>query len=112
MGLIRNGLGLPVDWIRHSVFPDYAIPGVLLILLIGGGMLGAAWITIRRPVLAGPVGVAMGSVQLAWLAIETVVVGWHGGPQGVLVGVIGLLAVALVVLGGRVVKIGSGVVGT
>jgi hypothetical protein len=105
VGLIRNGLGMPADWIRHSLFPDYAVPGVLLIILIGAGMIGAAVVTMRWPVLAGPAGIMMGSVQVAWLAIETFIVGWHGGPQGVLIAVIGMLAAALVVLGARVVTI-------
>jgi hypothetical protein len=105
VGLIRNGLGMPADWIRHSLFPDYAVPGVLLIILIGAGMIGAAVVTMRWPVLAGPAGIMMGSVQVAWLAIETFILGWHGGPQGLLIAVIGMLAAALVVLGARVVTI-------
>lgn len=105
VGLIRNGLGMPVAWISHSLFPDYAIPGALLIVLIGGGMIAAAWITIRWPVFGGPAAIVMGSVQVAWLAIETFIVGWHGGPQGVLLGIIGMLAITLVVLGGRVTTI-------
>jgi hypothetical protein len=105
VGLIRNGLGMPADWIRHGLFPDYAVPGVLLIILIGAGMIGAAVVTIRWPVLAGPAGITVGSVQVAWLAIETFILGWHGGPQGLLIAVIGMLAAALVVFGARVVTI-------
>ena len=105
VGLMRDGLGMPNEWISHSLFPNYALPGVLLIGLIGGGMVGAAAITLRRSVLAGPAAIAIGLVQIAWLASETFIVGWHGGPQLLLVGIIGLLAVVLLVLGSSVTSV-------
>jgi hypothetical protein len=65
LGLIRDGLGRPNEWISHSLFPNYALPGVLLIGLIGGGMVRAAVIALRRSVLAGPAVIAIGLVQIA-----------------------------------------------
>ena len=44
-------------------------------------MLTAAALTLRTRALAAPAAFAMGAVLLAWLAIETLMIGWHGGPQ-------------------------------
>lgn len=65
LGLIRDAPGIPNEWISHSLFPNYALPGVLLIGFIGGGMVGAAVITLRRSVRAGPAAIAIGLVQIA-----------------------------------------------
>ena len=81
IGLMRDGMGLDRRWIAHTLLPDYTIPGLLLLLLIGGGMSAAAVVTLRRPQLARPLGLTAGIVLLAWLAIETLMLGWHGGPQ-------------------------------
>jgi hypothetical protein len=96
LGLLRDGSGLEVAWIEHTLLPSWTIPGILLIVLVGGGMLTAAAVTLRVRALAAPAALAMGLVLLAWLAIETLMIGWHGGPQLPLDILCGGLAAALV----------------
>jgi hypothetical protein len=98
-GLVRDGLGMPTAWIRHSLFPDYALPGLLLIVLIGGGMLAAALATALRAELTAPAALLAGGLQLAWLLVETCVLGWHGGAQPALLALVGALALALLASG-------------
>lgn len=98
LGLVRDGSGLEVAWIEHTLLPSWTIPGILLAGLVGGGMLAAGVLTLRRPALAAPAAFTMGAVLLAWLAIETLMIGWHGGPQLPLDVLCGGLAVALVAL--------------
>jgi hypothetical protein len=43
----------------------------------------------------------MGAVLLVWLAVETLMIGWHGGPQLPLDVLCGSLGAALVALGLR-----------
>jgi hypothetical protein len=81
IALMRDGMGLDRSWIAHTLLPDYTIPGLLLLVVIGGGMSAAAVASLRRPQLARPVGLTAGIVLLGWLAIETLMLGWHGGPQ-------------------------------
>ena len=99
IALIRDGMGLDRAWIDHTLLPDYTIPGVLLVAVIGGGSAAAAAVTLARPRLGRPAALAAGSVLLAWLAIETLMIGWHGGPQLVLDVAYGGLGAALTAAG-------------
>lgn len=98
LGLVRDGSGMEVAWIAHTLLPSWTIPGILLAGLVGGGMLTAVVLTVRRPALTAPAALAMGALLLAWLAIETLMIGWHGGPQLPLDLLCGGLAAALVAL--------------
>jgi hypothetical protein len=80
IALMRDGMGMDRAWIDHTLLPDYTIPGVLLVV-IGGGMAAAAGLTLTHPRAARPAALAAGVGLLAWLAIETLMIGWHGGPQ-------------------------------
>jgi hypothetical protein len=105
IALIRDGMGLNTAWIDHTLLPDYTVPGLLLLVVIGGGMPLAAAAALWRPRLALPAALAMGTVLLAWLAIETLMIGWHGGPQLGLDLVYGALGLGLVAAGLRTVRV-------
>jgi hypothetical protein len=68
------------------VFPDYTVPGVVLLVVVGGGMLCAAGLAIagdrRAPGAAG----LMAAVLLGWGVTECATIGWRGWQQLVLVG--------------------------
>jgi hypothetical protein len=80
-GLVRDGSGLDTAWIDHTLLRSWTIPGILLAVIVGGGMLAAAAVSVRSPRLAAPAALAMGIVLLGWLAVETLMIGWHGGAQ-------------------------------
>jgi hypothetical protein len=107
IALVRDGMGLDRGWIDHTLLPDYTIPGVLLAVVLGGGMGLAAALTLARPLLAAPAALAMGVVLLGWLAVETLMMGWHGGPQLGLDLVYGMLGAALVAAGVRTLRVGG-----
>ena len=81
-----EGLGAKQAWLEGSVFPDYTVPGLFLLVVIGGGMLAAATVTILAPAYAAWAAAIMAAVLVAWGSIETVTIGWRGVPQLVLVG--------------------------
>jgi hypothetical protein len=81
-----EGLGAKQAWLEGSVFPDYTVPGLFLLVVIGGGMLAAATVTILAPAYAARAAGITAAVLVAWGSIETVTVGWRGMPQLVLVG--------------------------
>jgi hypothetical protein len=100
-----EGFGARHAWLRGSVFPDYTLPGIVLLVVIGGGMLGAAALTFAGDQHARTLACSMGIVLLVWGIVETVTIGYVGGAQVVLLGgfVIapGLALILLARSGGR-----------
>ena len=81
-----DGLGAKQAWLEGSVFSDYTVPGLFLLVVIGGGMLGAATVTMLAPTYAARAAGIMAAVLVVWGAVETVTIGWRGTGQLVLVG--------------------------
>ena len=96
-----DGFGLKKVWLDGTPFPDYTIPGLFLLVVIGGGMLAAAAITIAGAGWASLGAAGMGVMVLAFLAIETTVIGYQGATQLPLLVTTALPALALIVLGAR-----------
>jgi hypothetical protein len=84
-----EGFGLDPAWIAGSPFNDYRIPGLFLFVVIGGGMMVTAGLALWRSDLSRVAALTMGMVLALWLAIETAIVGWQGGPQAMLLLVCG-----------------------
>jgi hypothetical protein len=82
-----TGLGVKQEWLDGSPFGDYTLPGVVLLVGIGGGMLLTAAAAIMRHRNARAAARAMAVVLLIWGAVETATIGYRGTPQLVLVAV-------------------------
>ena len=97
-----EGMGARQAWLDGSIFSGFTIPGLFLLVVIGGGMLLAAAMatfTARYGALAALI---MGSLLLTWGLVETITLGWLGGAQLVLLGVFVVApGIALTVVGGR-----------
>ena len=96
-----QAFGAKLSWLEGSLFPDYTIPGLYLGVVIGGGMAVAAVAAWRRSRHAARAALLMGLVLLAWLAVETVIVGFRGWQQVPLLVVCGASGAVLVALGGH-----------
>lgn len=96
-----EGFGMESAWLEHSPFEDYLVPGLFLFVVVGlGNALGAVLALAGGrwwPVAA----VANGATMFAWLAVETAIVRWQGGPQGALLIVCGLSGLIMLVAGWR-----------
>ena len=75
-----EGMGYKESWLRGP-FSDYTVPGLFLLVVIGGGMIVVAALTLAEGPAAPAVSSSMGSVLLAWLVIETLVIGYRGSVQ-------------------------------
>ncbi|MGE3962446.1 MAG: hypothetical protein AB7F65_12265 [Dehalococcoidia bacterium] len=99
-----EGFGMDPAWLEHSPFGDYLVPGLFLFIVIGlGNMLGALLALGNRGWAAAAV--LNGAMMFAWLTVETALVRWQGGPQGILLAVCGgsgLLMLGAGVRGGGV----------
>ena len=100
LGLVRDpsgaSLGIPVDWLKGSPFPDYLVPGVILLVALGVGPLmvvGAAWRQLRW---AWHATVLVGVALLVWIGVEVVVIGYQPRPPlQLFYGLLGLATLAL-----------------
>jgi hypothetical protein len=95
-----EGLGVEEAWLRGP-FDDYTVPGLFLLVVIGGGMLALAALTAAGSRWSALGALAMGAILTAWLVIETAVIGYRGGAQLALLVLCGGSAVVLLVLGDR-----------
>lgn len=95
-----QGFGLQEAWLAGSPFSDYRVPGWFLTLVIGGGMSITAWLLLTRSRLAGIACLKLGAVLLAWLVIETTIIGFQGSQQFALLVLCGGSGLVLVVIGG------------
>lgn len=96
-----EALGVEQSWLAGTPFPDYRVPGVILLAIVGGGMLVTAVAALRRSRFARPAALAMGTTLLVWGAAETATIGYRGPGQLVLLTVfvvapgLALLAIGL-----------------
>ena len=96
-----RAFGAKLSWLEGSPFPDYTIPGLYLGVVIGGGMAAAGVAAWRRSRHAARAALLMGLVLLAWLAVETVIVGFRGWQQIPLLAICGTSGAVLAALGGH-----------
>jgi hypothetical protein len=90
-----ESLDIPLEWLAGSPFPDYLIPGVFLLTVLGiGPLLIARGVWRRRP-WSWAASVMVGVVLFLWIAIEIGVIGYQAEPPLQLI--YGILA--LVILG-------------
>jgi hypothetical protein len=78
IGLIGGGLAFPLDWLEGTPFGSYAIPAIILAVVVGGSALAAALLMLRRHRLAVPVALGAGLIQVGWIVGEVVLVGTSG----------------------------------
>ncbi len=74
-------LTFDVEWLDGSPFDDYRLPGLFLALVIGSANLtSAASLGLRRP-WAPLASFATGLLLLAWIAIQTWIIGYNDWTQ-------------------------------
>lgn len=109
VGAVYGGVGLLLDaerlgakdsWLDGTPFPNYVVPGLVLLTVIGGGMLATAVSALRNSRFASDAALAMGILLLLWGIVETVTIGYRGAPQ------IALLALFVVIPALPLLKLG------
>jgi hypothetical protein len=100
---VVGGLGLILGWyepppvalLRGSPFGSYAIPALFLLVVMGGGGLGAAVAVLRRPELGAPASGAVGAMTIGFEVVQMLIIGFSW--LQVLYLVVGVLGVLLAV---------------
>jgi hypothetical protein len=83
LALGARGFALPVEWLRPVGLRSWVLPGVALVVVVGGtSALGAvaSWVGHRWAV---PASMLSGGVLLAWLALQLAVIGPRAPVQAV-----------------------------
>ena len=68
--------GVPTEWLEGSPFPDYFVPGLILLVVVGGSLLVAAIAVLAAWRIARVAAFAAGLVVLAWLVAQMAIIGY------------------------------------
>jgi len=71
IGLVRNGLGMPEEWLLSTPFDNWVIPGVLLAIGVGGSQLLAAALLSTHDPQARSASMAAGVGVAAWIVLQS-----------------------------------------
>jgi len=77
-GLVKDpsgsALGLPLSFLEGSLFPNFLIPGMFLLVVHGiGSMIGACLSFIRKR-YAQKIAIVLGAILIAWIVIQIVII--------------------------------------
>jgi uncharacterized membrane protein YqhA len=93
-------LGMSTEWLKRSPFPDYRFPGLFLTVVIGGLNLLSSVLLARQHARSPLVSFVTGVLLLAWVAIQTAIIGFRHWSQSIWWGTFTLIAV----LAGRLLR--------
>jgi hypothetical protein len=95
IGLLTPGsMGVPVDIIAGSIFPNFTWPAIILIVVIGGTQTIAFLAELRHAALARFWGAFAGFAMIIWIFVELAIMGGYSILHGIYF-VTGLLQLAL-----------------
>jgi hypothetical protein len=90
-------LNMPTSYLAGSPFTDYFIPGLLLTVCVGVGMLSAAALLVMRRPYALDLAIATGAALVIFEIVEVFVIGFN--PMQVLYGGLGAVVLGLGIRG-------------
>jgi hypothetical protein len=97
LGLLMSAINLPREWLDDTPFNSYAVPGIVLLFVVGGAWLFATWALFTRSPSAPLASIGAGVIQLAWFAVQVAFLGYISWMQPF----IGTLAVLVIILAWR-----------
>jgi hypothetical protein len=80
IGLLSGAVAPPLEELAGSVFPDYTVPGLALMLVVGGLAAAATVLLLRRHRLAWAAAASAGAAIIGFEVVEVLV---FGSPLGI-----------------------------
>jgi hypothetical protein len=94
-----EGFGVEETWLEGTPFSSYAIPGLVLFAVIGGGMLAAAALAALGSRYAALAAFLIGFTLVGFLTVETLLMGYQGAKQIRLVAMVAIPALVMIAVG-------------
>jgi hypothetical protein len=66
---------MSTDLLANSPFPDFFIPGILLVTVIGIGNLAGAYLTLNHKKHIGKFAMVAGATLIIWIAVQVYFIG-------------------------------------
>lgn len=73
--------GVPTAWLAGSPFRSYFVPGMFLLVVVGGSFAVASVAVFARTRFARPTAAAAGLLVLLWLAVQVAIIGYASWMQ-------------------------------
>lgn len=103
IGLVVDPTGatlqIPLEWLSGSPFPDYLVPGIVLLLVLGIYPLAVFYGLFKRNQLAWYGSLLLGIALMIWLGVEIIVIGYKPDPPlQAVYGTVGILILVCTML--------------
>lgn len=72
--LVSDGLGMPTSFLASGPFTDFTVPGLILLIVVGGSQAVSAWLLIVRSESALLWTAVAGSALIIWIFVETALI--------------------------------------
>ena len=69
-----SALGVPLSLLEGSPFPNFLIPGIFLLAVIGVGSMIGAGLSFTRRRYAQEIAIVLGAILIAWILIQVVII--------------------------------------
>jgi hypothetical protein len=73
---LNGAKAIPRAWLDGSPFSSFFIPSLFLFVVIGGGMLVATIVLLRRARLAPWVSLGVGVLLMLWIVVQVSIIGY------------------------------------
>jgi hypothetical protein len=96
VGLIYDPTGeainIPQSWLEGTMFGDYLIPGIILLVVLGIFPLIVSYGLVRKKEWGAQAAIFIGAALIIWIAVEIIVVGYKSDPPlQMIYGILGVL---------------------
>jgi energy-converting hydrogenase Eha subunit B len=80
---LNGAKAIPRSWLDGSPFGSFFVPSLFLFVVIGGGMLAATIIWLRKNRLAPWASLGMGALLMLWIVVQVSIIGYVSWMQPV-----------------------------
>ncbi len=73
VGLMSDGMGMPIDWLERTPFVTWTLPGVALVVTVALPQAFGAWAVLVRRTWAPMAAMVVGAALVGWIVVQLLV---------------------------------------